>query len=71
MKTFEIWSEGYVATGERAGARLHGTATGEDFRSACIAYFKTNPSTSFNAGTLTYWGCRLFDNEVDARKAYG
>jgi len=31
MKEFEIWSEGYAATGERSGAHYYGKSTGNDF----------------------------------------
>jgi hypothetical protein len=26
---------------------------------------------NFNPEALTYWGCKLFDNEADARKGFG
>ena len=38
MKEFEIWSEGYAATGERSGAYFHGKSTGETFNEACINF---------------------------------
>lgn len=74
-KLFSIWSEGYACTGQSAGAYLHGCAYGFTFREACIQFFtidKKNDHTKyFDAENLGYWGCRLFDNEVDARKAFG
>ena len=71
--SFEIWSEGYAATGERAGAMFHGTAEGDTFQEACEQYSLMNPAFGkcFNINGPTYWGCRLFDNEADARKAFG
>ena len=35
MKEYEIWEEGFAATGERAGARFIGKAMGETFEEAC------------------------------------
>ena len=35
MKKFEVWSEGYRATGESAGAQFHGEAMAENFIEAC------------------------------------
>lgn len=38
MKEFEIWSEGYAATGEHSPAYFHGKAKGETFDEACINF---------------------------------
>ena len=35
MKEYEIWIEGYAATGERAYASLIGKAIGDSFYEAC------------------------------------
>lgn len=35
MKEFEIWMEGYAATGESSGAQLIGKAMGNTFIEAC------------------------------------
>ena len=35
MKEYEIWSEGYAATGERGTAHYYGKAMGETFEEAC------------------------------------
>ncbi len=35
MKTFQIWSEGYAATGEHTTAHYRGEAEGETFDDAC------------------------------------
>ena len=34
MKEWEIWSEGYSATGEHSGAHFHGKFPGETFDDA-------------------------------------
>jgi Zn/Cd-binding protein ZinT len=73
-RTYEVWSEGYAATGESAGARFHGKFKGATFKDAVESYINTlSPDSrkSFNGERLTYWGCRFFDNEQDARKSFG
>ena len=72
MKTFQIWSEGYQATGNSSEAIYHGSASGENFPEACDILFKgTTNEQYYDRDKLTYWGCRLFDNEQEARRAFG
>ena len=73
MKEFEIWSEGYAATGESAKAYFYGTQEAETFKDACDTYADNNPTfkSCYNAEKLTMWGCQLFDNEIDARRNFG
>ncbi|MEC4190459.1 hypothetical protein VSP75_04125 [Escherichia coli] len=72
MSIYQVWSEGYEASGNSAHAELHGEAEAVDFASACERVFKeSGRSQYFDSQHLTYWGCRLFDNEQDARKAFG
>lgn len=73
MAVYEIWSEGYVATGESGGATMHGTISGDSFPDACSRYAKANPEFAkyFDAERLTYWGCRLFDSQDEAVKSFG
>ena len=69
---FEIWSEGYWATGDKDSAGYHGEWEGETFADACEAWASNIQHPEyFNKSRLTYWGCRLFDNEIDARKTFG
>jgi len=70
MKVYDIWSEGYRATGEHGTAHHHGCAEGKTFRAACINFFDSS-NEYFNKDKLAYWGCRLFDNQADARDKYG
>lgn len=72
-REYEIWSEGWRTNGDSGGAYLHARATGEDFPAACRNLAAKDPGFAayFNAERLTYWGCRLFDNEFDARRAFG
>lgn len=48
MKEFEIWIEGYRATGEEAQASFIGKAAGETFEEACKNF--EYPEDQFNMG---------------------
>ena len=72
--SFEVWSEGYIVNGGRDGAKLWDIVEAESFEKACDiifipldvkypGYYKKDP--------LSFWGCQLFDNEVDARRSFG
>lgn len=69
MKIFDIWSEGYVATGDSGKATYHGEGTGKTFKAACIKKFKDD--NNYCSKNNTYWACCLFDNEDDARESFG
>jgi hypothetical protein len=87
MKDFEIWSEGYAATGERSGATKLWEGKAEDFddairqlnEAAITKYGKPSAAkgTVLDGRTMKpiddwrVWGCKLFDNEADARKSFG
>ena len=66
---YQIWSEGYVANGDKNTAMHHGEYEADSFKEACILWGNELPD--FDSDRLTYWGCRLFDNEADARKSFG
>ena len=76
VRSFEIWSEGFAATGERATATFHGTARGATFEEACAAHFAVHGETNaggdpfYNEERNTYF-TKLHDNAVDARRAFG
>lgn len=65
---YEIWSEGYVVTGQSAGARYHGSQEASSFKEACDIFFKGD--NYYDPKDCTYWGCRISDNESDARKSF-
>lgn len=68
---WEIWMEGYSATGEHATASCVGTRVpARTFREACIKTYGYD-NNLFDPERLTFWGCRLFDNEADAREGFG
>jgi hypothetical protein len=87
MKLFEIWAEGYVATGEHQRAIKLAEAFAETFDDAVKHYMDTTHNHDVNKVTRKrytseeayqnrrsnweIWGCMLFDNEADARKSFG
>lgn len=82
MKKFDIWEEGYCCTGESGKAHcLAKDVEGEDFFDAVEKWYNNLPNPKdygelriSHSGTDTdarIWGCRLFDNEADARKSFG
>jgi len=71
-KKYEIWSEGYRVTGGSSGARLHGTEIATSFKEACVKHMDNDEDRKyFDEDRVIYWGCRLYDNESDARKTFG
>ena len=76
MKKWEIWMEGNGAQGNAGPAQLIGRHLAETFDKAVRQYAKENPDTTidwdrFGKGRHAIWACELFDNEEDARKAFG
>lgn len=74
LPVFDIWVEGYACTGQFAKARYCGRFAGATFKDAVEAYVDTLPDDQkhyYNPKTISFWACRFFDNEIDARKAFG
>ena len=71
LDEWEIWSEGYVAQGSESKANFHGKYKANSFAEACVECFKNSPDGYFVARDLTHWGCKLHDNEADARVSFG
>ena len=73
MKTFEIWMEGYCATGEHGAHSFLGTSKGNTFREAVINFINKHPEHKdlFDEKYLTIWACRLFPTEEEAAKNFG
>lgn len=72
MKIFEIWSEGFSVTGQRGTAGLLGKYEAETWDDAVQKFMKDHPNRiRVDSRGYTDWGCRLFDNEVDARRSFG
>lgn len=72
MKVFQIWCEGFAITGNFGTAQLLGKYEAETWDEAVQKYRKDNPGRIKVQGKWYMdWGCRLFDNEADARKSFG
>lgn len=73
LKQYDIWSEGFRTNGEASGAFFIGTSFGSNFKEACdnLAIKDANFKRYYDDNKLTYWGCKLFDNEADARVNFG
>ncbi len=70
--TYDVWSEGYSATGQYSRATYHGEWTGRSFEDACARWAaQTENPECYDAEYNTYWACKLFDNEDMARRSYG
>jgi hypothetical protein len=77
---YEVWVEGYAATGEHGTAqklsninREDGKWQAIDFKEAVVKALATLKwrMEFFDSDKLTFWGCRFYDNEQDARKSFG
>lgn len=87
MKEFEIWVEGYSATGEHGNAQMIGKGFGDSFDEAVKDYMNKNSghgiqenrrnryiddeSYQNRRSNWNIWACNLFDNEIDSRKTFG
>ena len=73
IKQYQIWTEGYVVTGGSSTATYHGLSKGETFKQAVENFIEENDwdKKLYNSERLTYWGCKFYDNEADARKTFG
>lgn len=74
-KLWRVWSEGYSATVDHAPAQLMGEVFADDFLAGCRIMASAGKWGSLyredKEGRAYYWGCRLFDNEADARRSFG
>jgi len=72
---YEIWIEGYQATVDNNVAQcLARDQVANSFKEACVNFAKTTTVKqygTYNEKNNSFWGCRLFDNETDARKSFG
>lgn len=72
-----IWAEGFAATGksETAWQLNDAPISADSLDDAVLQYSQGSDNRQLfrrrRDGSWTYWGCRLFDNESDARGAFG
>jgi hypothetical protein len=74
MKEYEIWMEGYQATGQQAGASFVGVSEGRNFKDACKKFYQTQSKTEqayYDVKDNTYWGCGLFPTQSQAIRSFG
>jgi len=87
FKLWEIWTEGYAATGESCTAFKLGEYWADSFDEAVEKYNEKHPTTgavqftkeSFisdeayktRRSNWNIWACALFDTEEEARKSFG
>lgn len=81
-KKYDIWSEGFLAQGSEGiptkAQKFASGVEGKSFLDAVKKWYKSQKDAEYRFGALTIrdgkaytYGCRLYDNEEDARKAFG
>jgi len=70
---YQIWERGYLGQGCGSDASFLGFEKSDSFKDACVKWFGKHPklSKNFDPEQLADWGCKLYDNEFDARKDFG
>lgn len=73
MTIFEIWMEGFECTGNYCKASHVSSVEADSFSEACDKYAIANPkwAVHYDSKQLSWWGCKLFDNEFEARRNFG
>jgi len=73
-KVYEIWIEGFMIQGNSSTASLIGMSSGETFEDAC-KNFQYEDGTKLTLDKEydhpSIWACKLYDNEHEARVAFG
>lgn len=74
LTVYQIWAEGYRASGDRADATILGTSRAATFRGA-VENIRDRSDTpelfTFKGERCFFWECELFDNEADAQRRFG
>jgi hypothetical protein len=71
--TIDVWVEGYQVQGNASTARLLSSVIATNLEIA-VEKLKAHGNChgiEGKVGKPNIWGCRLFDNELDARKSFG
>lgn len=73
---YPLWIEGYEVTGNSATASYLGVFEGKTFNEACDNWAKTIEQPEYyKSGNErqkpNYWACKIFENELEARKSFG
>lgn len=77
MKKYEVWMEGYQATGQHCPHKFVGEIEAESFKEACSIAVKELCKASscpedfdryYDEESCSFWGLRCFDNEKDSMR---
>jgi len=73
LKRHEVWIEGYKNGDVHQTAVKYATIHARNFTGALrtLADMDETFARHFNSSDNTFWHCRIFDNEKDARVRYG
>ena len=72
MKKYQVWMEGFHVMEGHATAEFLGEYEAETFLEACQKAADDHPGYGgYSPERNCIWGCRLFDNETDARRDFG
>ena len=82
MNKYDIWVEGYLATGMEGipakAQKLASNIEANSFIEAVNKWYKSESDALNKHGTLSIrdnraflWGCEVFSNEAEARKSFG
>ena len=82
MNKYDIWIEGYLATGMEGiptkAQKLASNIEADSFIEAVNKWYNSESDALYKYGTLSIrdnrvflWGCEVFSNEVEACKRFG
>lgn len=72
MKQFDVWMEGFQVMEGQSPAKFLGTYFGKNFLDACKKAAKHHPEYGeYDSEENSIYGCRLFNNELLARRNFG
>jgi hypothetical protein len=66
---WEVWVEGYRATGEHGCAYLLGSCHADTFQEACEQLSVNDPY--YESDPPRTWGCHMYPTEKQARSSFG
>lgn len=76
MKAYNVWMEGYAATGEYAPDEYMGTYEAKSFKEACVMAmndkfkYRSEIDKYYDKKHNTFWGCRFYEQLPDALPRY-
>ena len=68
MPNYDVWMEGYSATGNYAPDRYMGEYSAKSFKGACVkamrdhGFKEEDIKKYYDRKRNTFWGCRFFDH---------